>query len=190
MQPNSKSNREVSLSIIKNNAQRVCYRCGSNHYRKKGFSKEGKQRYFCLDCRRYFLLELLCHHCGSNHYRKKDVTKEGKRRYLCLDCRRSFVENIDDEKYKPNHLELGDDVWNASELGIKVNEYTRESKLVFLYFKQDWLKDAVKKFIRYQATNKSFAQLYKYTKFLCTFSNFIEIYYPSISFSYPSSKIL
>ena len=182
MQPNSKSNREVSLSIIKNNAQRVCYRCGSNHYRKKGFSKEGKQRYFCLDCRRYFLLELLCHHCGSNHYRKKDVTKEGKRRYLCLDCRRSFVENIDDEKYKPNHLELGDDVWNASELGIKVNEYTRESKLVFLYFKQNWLKDAVKKFIRYQATNKSFAQLYKYTNFLCTFSNFIEIYYPSISF--------
>jgi integrase/recombinase XerD len=133
--------------------------------------------------------ETFCHHCGSSKYHKKG-RKAGKQRYLCLVCRRYFGENFDYLNYKPNYLKLGDDVWDASELGVKVRKYTGETKLIFIYFKQDWFKDTVKKFIRYQAINKSFGQLQKYIRHLGKFANFLEIHYPSINFLELNRKVI
>ena len=133
--------------------------------------------------------ETFCYHCGSKKYHKKG-RKAGKQRYLCLACRRYFGENFDNSKYKYNYLKLGDDVWDASELGLKLHPYRRESKLVFLYLKQDWLKDAVKKFIKYQATNKSFRQLKKYICYLNKFSSFLADYYPEINFTNLDREVL
>lgn len=145
MQPKSKVNKNSDLQIVKDNTELVCYRCGSSDYGKRGLTKAGKQRYFCLNC---------CHH---------------------------FVDNVDYANYKSSYLELGDDVWDASALGVKTTNYRQETKLVFLYFKQDWLKDAVKKFIRYKANNTSFSQLQRYIQNLGKFSEFLEMYYPLIT---------
>ncbi|HEY9782031.1 MAG TPA: tyrosine-type recombinase/integrase [Leptolyngbyaceae cyanobacterium] len=144
MQPKRKYNKQINLSLIDNNAELACYRCGSNNYKKHGLTA-GKQRYFCRVC-----------------------------------CR-SFTGDLDHTNYKPSYLELGDDVWDVSELGVKTAKHKRESKLVFLYFKQDWLKKEAKKFIRYQATTKSFRQLQRYVHSLIDFSEFLSQSYPSIT---------
>lgn len=144
MQPKRKYNKQINLSLIENNTELACYRCGSTNYKKAGLIA-GKQRYFCRLC-----------------------------------CR-NFTGDIDYTNYKPSYLELGDDVWDASELGVKIAKHTRESKLVFLYFKQDWLKKEAKKFIRYQATNKSFSHLQRYVQNLNHFSDFLSQAYPSVT---------
>lgn len=126
--------------------------------------------------------EVFCHHCGGRDYVKRGLTKTEKQNFFCKICRRYFVDKVDLEKYRPSHLELGDDVWDASELGLKVHAYRRETKLVFSYIKQDWLKDAAKKFVKYQATCKSFRQLQEYISHLGKFSSFLEINYPTTNF--------
>lgn len=104
-------NQQISLDIIQNNAEIVCYQCGISNYRKRGMTKAGKQRYFCLTCQRH------------------------------------FIENVDYANYKPSYLELGDDVWNANDLGIKTREYKQETKLVFCIFSRigskTWLKNSL-----------------------------------------------
>ncbi|MEH2312624.1 MAG: tyrosine-type recombinase/integrase [Nostoc sp.] len=154
MQPKPEVNKQIDLQIVKDNTEPVCYRCGSSEYHKRGLTKAGKQRYFCLDCRRY------------------------------------FADDVDYTNCKPNYLKLGDDVWDASVLGVKTRIYSQETKLVFLYFKQNWLKDTVKKFIRYKASNTSFRQLQKYIQKLGEFSKFLEIYYPLITFESLTRKVM
>lgn len=145
MEPKTKVNKQIDLQLVKGNGELVCYRCGGNNYRKRGLTKAGKQRYFCLDCHRH------------------------------------FVENVDYANYKPSYLELGEDVWDASQLGVSnIKTYKQETKLVFLYFKQEWLKELAKKFIRYQSSTKSFSTLKNYITSLNRFSDFIQEYYPSI----------
>ena len=133
--------------------------------------------------------ENFCYHCGSKNYYKKG-RKRGKQRYFCLVCRRYFCEDFDPINYKYNYLKLGDDVWHASEIGLKISPYRKESKLIFLYLKQDWLKDAVKKFIKYQAVSKSFGQLKKYISYLNKFSDFLSQKYPSISLKELDREVL
>jgi integrase len=146
MQSKHKHNKQHNLSLIENNTEIACYRCGSTNYKKLGLIA-GKQRYFCRVC-----------------------------------CRR-FTGGLDHINYKPSYLELGEDVWDVSGLGVKTAKHARESKLVFLYFKQDWLKEAAKKFIRYQATSKSFRQLQRYVHSLSDLSNFLEQSYPGVTLS-------
>lgn len=122
--------------------------------------------------------EVVCCRCGSSKCRKEGFTNAGKQKFSCLKCRRYFVENADHTNYKPSYLELGDDVWDASELGIKIRNYRQQSKLVFLYFKQDWFKELAKRFIRYKANNTSYSQLHNYISVLNKFSDFLEVYYP------------
>lgn len=153
MQPKPKVNKQIKLKILPDNAEIVCYRCGSTNYKKAGLIS-GKQRYFCQVC-----------------------------------CR-SFTGGLDYTKYKFNYLEVGNDVWEASDLGVKIAEHTRESKLVFLYFKQDWLKEIAKKFIKYQATNKSFAHLQKHIHNLVNFSDFLSQNYPSITFTNLTREVI
>lgn len=145
MQPKCEYNEQNSLRATENNLEIVCYRCGCREYRKKGFTRAGKQQYFCLE------------------------------------CRYTFVIHIDRAKHKNNYLELGDDVWDASELGVKIREYKSETKLVFLYFKQNWLKQLVKRFIKYKSNTLSYSQLQHYIFVLNKFSDFLENYYPSIN---------
>lgn len=74
--------------------------------------------------------EVFCYRCGGREYHKCGRNKNGKQSYFCKICRRQFVEKWD-EKYKRTHLVVGDDVWDASDIGIKINSPLSESKLNF-----------------------------------------------------------
>lgn len=135
--------------------------------------------------------EVVCYRCGGRDYRMRGLTKAGKQRYFCKICCRHFIEKVDLEKYRPSYLELGDDVWDASsELGVRVRTYRQQTKLVFSYIKQDWLKDAAKKFVRYQASSKSFSQLQRYIYNLGNFSSFLETYYPTTDFKTLNREVI
>lgn len=74
--------------------------------------------------------EVFCYRCGGRDYHKSGRNRNGNQSYFCRICRRQFVEKFDKE-YKRTHLELGDDVWDASEIGVKRNGSIGETKLVF-----------------------------------------------------------
>ena len=113
-------------------------------------------------------VELDCPKCQSNNYRKHGKNG-GKQTYQCRDCGRYFVENPS----RVNHLPISDDVWNARDLGLRVSEYNRQSKLVFVRIQQDWLKVVAKKFIRYMAATKEMGTLQNYISDFNSFSKFI-----------------
>ena len=80
-----------------------CPECNSENLYKKGF-RNGKQRYQCKDCGRYFVegtkfvgravklptLVKTCLYCGSTHINRRGRLDDGTSRYECMDCRRSF----------------------------------------------------------------------------------------------------
>ena len=133
--------------------------------------------------------EVFCYRCGGRDYHKSGRNRNGNQSYFCRICRRQFVEKFDQE-YKRTHLELGDDVWDASEIGVKRNGSIGETKLVFSYIKQDWLKDATKKFVKYQATSKSFSVIQHFIGTLNRFSSFLENCYPITDFETINREVI
>jgi integrase/recombinase XerD len=117
--------------------------------------------------------EIYCYHCGNNSYRKNGFTKNYIRRYKCKRCNRYFLDNKGGSKYT-NNLPLGDDVWQAEQLGLRVNQYHKQPKLVFLYIQQQWLKEAVKKYVKYSATTKQLRTLQDFITAINCFSKFIS----------------
>lgn len=132
--------------------------------------------------------ELTCPRCSSrSHIIKKGHGKDSnKQRYQCKECGRKFIKT----HYQHNHLPLSDDVWDASELGLKVSPYLKQSKLVFLRIQQKWLKDAAKKFIKYQAVNKSYRHLQKQISILSKLSKFLTRHYFLVEFESLTRQIV
>jgi len=49
------------------------------------------------------------------------------------------------------------DIWDASELGVFPHKHSkRGNKLNFSFIQQEWLKENVKKFIKYRSSNIGF----------------------------------
>ncbi len=104
--------------------------------------------------------EIYCYHCGSKNY-VKNGSSGVRNKYRCQDCKRSFLAGIKMGNKSLKGIPLGEDVWHANQLGLRVNQHKNETKLIFIHIKQDWLKEAAKKYIKYHATTK---QLATYTK--------------------------
>jgi integrase/recombinase XerD len=132
--------------------------------------------------------EIYCYHCGSNNYIKKGSYR-GVKRYLCKTCKKRFSDTGKYSKYC-SHLPLGDDVWHAEDFGLRINKHKYEAKLIFLYIQQDWLKEAVKKFIRYSATTKELTTLQQYIRSANTFSSFISDKYPQINWNTLNREVI
>ena len=80
------------------------------------------------------------------------------------------------------NLPIGDDVWDARELGVKINIYSQShSKFNFSKIKQIWLKDLAKKFIKFRATTRAFRTLSAYLMAFNKLSLFLEENYPYIN---------
>lgn len=115
--------------------------------------------------------KLGCYHCGSLDYTKAGHQKNGKQCYRCKRCNKNFIENPQPRKI--NYIPLSDDVWDARELGLQIDSHHSHGKLVFKFIKQDWLKNAVKNFIRYMAATRTVQTLVSYISVLNRFSNFL-----------------
>lgn len=133
--------------------------------------------------------EVFCYRCGGKNYYKCGRNKNGKQAYFCKNCHRQFVEKID-ETYKRTHLEVGDDVWEAPALGVRTHGCIGETKLVFSHIEQDWLKDATKKIVKFQATNKSYSKLKHSIYASNKLSSFLKIYYPKTNFETINREVL
>ena len=166
-----------------------CYHC---HSEQRNFtiykvSKTGKTRFYCIDCQKTFtepekrfIPDIVCPRCNKCECRKNGVSRLGKQKYYCFSCRCKFVENPS-RKYYGINLPLGDDVWDARELGVKIPVYKKShTKFVFTEIEQPWLKDLVKKFIKFRATTRALGTLNSYMMVFRKFSQFLDENYPGI----------
>lgn len=124
--------------------------------------------------------EIFCHHCGSKNY-VKNGSSGARKKYRCQDCKRSFLARIKFENKSSKEMQLGKDVWHANQLGLRVNKYKNETKLIFIHIKQNWLKEAAKKYIKYHATTKQLATLHKFLTGINLFSKFISEQQPNLT---------
>jgi integrase len=132
---------------------------------------------------------IYCYHCGSNSYWKNGSSR-GRKKYQCKVCKRTFLEGTDIQSKYSQGLPLGEDVWHADELGLRVNKHKYLPKLIFKYIKQDWLKGAAKKFVRYSASTKQVSTLQAYIGSLNTFSEFIFTRYPQLTWETLSRNVI
>lgn len=167
-----------------------CYHCHSD---KRNFtiykvSKTGKTRFYCIDCKKTFtepekrfIVDVVCPRCNKCECRKNGTSTSGKQKYYCFSCRCKFVENPS-RKYYGINLPIGEDVWDAKELGVKIPVYKKShTKFVFTEIEQPWLKDLAKKFIKFRATTRAFGTLNSYMMAFRKFSQFLHENYPSIN---------
>jgi integrase/recombinase XerD len=124
--------------------------------------------------------EIHCYHCGSNSYWKNGFSR-GRKKYQCKKCKRTFLEGTNIQSKYSQGLPLGEDVWHADELGLRVNKHNYAPKLIFKYIKQDWLKQTVKKFVKYNATTKQLSTLHGYIESFNFFSEFAFLRYPQLT---------
>ena len=124
--------------------------------------------------------EIFCYHCGSKNY-VKNGSSGVRKKYRCNDCQRSFLAGIKVKNKSSKGMQLGEDVWHANELGLRVNQHKNETKLIFIHIKQDWLKEAAKKYIKYHATTKQLATLQKFLTGINLFSKFISERQPNLT---------
>lgn len=166
-----------------------CYHCHSD---KRNFtiykiSKTGKTRFYCIDCQKTFtepkqrfVHGVVCRKCNSYKCSKCGRSHSGKQKYRCSQCGYRFIENPGRKHYGYN-LPLGDDVWDAKELGVKIRLYSTRSKFVFTRIKQPWLKKLAKKFIKFRAATRAFGTLDSYMTGFNIFSEFLAENYPDIT---------
>ena len=113
-----------------------------------------------------------CKHCGSFDFVITGFDENTKKRIChCEKCNEYFLE----KKYNKfsNNRPLSKDVWDVRKLGLKATSHRSENKLIFSNIRQDWLKEIVKKFIRYKASHCSTGTLKTYISSLNSFSDFI-----------------
>jgi integrase/recombinase XerD len=89
-----------------------------------------------------------CNKCGSNEHEKIDFTKTGNQRYCCKKCQTKFVQLSPNSKFIRS-----DDVWWAEDLSLPIHPHRKNhgSKFNFQPIEQLWLKEIIKKFIKYRS---------------------------------------
>ena len=167
-----------------------CYHCESpkRDFRYQGKDELSRTRFYCNECKKWFIdpkqrfvHDVACPKCNRYQCSKRGTSPSGKQKYYCPKCDYRFVENPDRKFYGYN-LPLGDDVWDARELGVKIRAYSKDhTKFIFTRIKQPWFKSIAKKFIKFRSTTRAFHTLNHYITALNKFSEFLEENYPTIS---------
>ncbi|NJN13515.1 MAG: tyrosine-type recombinase/integrase [Richelia sp. RM1_1_1] len=167
-----------------------CYHCESQNrdFVYHGKDELGRARFYCNECKKWlidpkqrFIHNIVCPKCNKAQCSKRGTSRSGKQKYYCPKCDYRFVENPQREFYGYN-LSIGDDVWDARELGVKLRSYdTSHSKFVFTQIQQSWLKSLVKKFIKFRSATKAFGTLSSYLMAFNKFSTFLAENYLNIT---------
>ena len=168
----------------------TCPRCGSQHFKKAGRNHHKQQQYLCRNpaCGRYFQQvykvrvpedpELRCPHCGSYHYIKGGKDDSGKQVYVCKDaaCGRWFRK-----EYARLARELSEDIWAVAALGIEILPHERVVTISFESIPQSWFKAALKQYIRYLATTRTWGTLRSTLYDLSGFAGFLNHRFPYLT---------
>lgn len=199
IQKSDNPNEALIEALKAANFQNICYYCGSRDFIIRKYEKNHQpERCQCRICRRTFTPSLTyavyqrliqlepCPRCGSfNNIKGGHSGETGRQTFKCKDCGCNFVEGSNDPNQRNKRryrIPASEDVWDAESLGLRVNQHETNSKLVFDQIHQDWLKAAVKKFIRYQATTRQYSTLQGYLVIFNRFSKFLQEHYPQVSF--------
>lgn len=190
--------QELMNTLAAANFKNICYHCGSREFSVIKRKSSPAPRRKCHVCKRSFtegkaqgIYERLqqiepCPRCGGFNCIKGGHSGEtGRQIYKCKDCHRHFVEGANDPNQRNNRnyrVPLSDDVWLASSLGLRVDGHQSNTKLIFNNIKQDWLKEAVKKYIRYIATTKQYSTILGEIATFNWLSRFLVDQYPKIKF--------
>jgi len=67
-----------------------------------------------------------------------------------------------------------EDIWPAEQIGLVPDHTHSRYFFNFSHFKQSWLKDAMKKFIRYQSSIKTFSTCLRYIDAMINFSKYLD----------------
>jgi integrase/recombinase XerD len=177
-----------------------CIRCNSKNLKSLG--RNGKRRrYSCQDCRRCFKGEIYtplinlkplpssgfeCPRCNSLNTRPYGKRKNGKQTYICRDCGRSFVENPKfvsskftlSQNISPEEMFAGD-IWDIRVLGLE-EKSNGNYTLTFSEIEPNWLKIAVKKWIKHKSSNSAGSTLLGYLVGIRKFSSFITEQHPRL----------
>lgn len=182
----------------------VCPHCGSDKYKKRGTSlrKDGTtaQRLECKSCHKNFtqnyqintlklpLAGVICPKCSSTNCIKSG--KANKRtQYRCKDCSRAFI--LDNRswgsasQWLPEEItfeEMYDyDVWDLTVLGYQKNPSHSDSTTAnFAPIKQDWLKEASKRLIKFRSATLCLSTIESKLNCLRAFSRFLSQRYPNL----------
>lgn len=73
------------------------------------------------------------------------------------------------------------DIWKTEEFGHKADNVHGIYQLNFRKLRPEWFKQAVKKFVYFQASTKTLSSCFSYVGRLTHFSEFLTIYYPTIT---------
>ena len=186
VQPLAKPEPQVVVDVTTQVVETIkCPHCASQNYTKAGFSQSGTQVYRCKNCQRRYVKRLekspekrndvWCPKCDSQNYIKVGISQSGKQQYRCSQCQCGYIMN---PYFNCNHnrLKRSDDVWSASDLGLQIKQYDGSGdKLNFSDIQQEWLKQDLKKFIRYiAATTTSLRSILQKIYLFKHFSIFIS----------------
>ena len=181
-----------------------CPHCQGNNYKKKGTyrRKDGTiaQKLYCKNCHKEFsnsyqvntlqlpLEGIICPRCSSSHCIKSGSLR-GKKQYQCKDCSRSFLldycpwNRVKQSASKGLLLEemYEYDVWDLTVLGYQRNPTHSDSTTAnFAPIKQDWLKEACKRFIKFRSATLGLTTLGGKLKSIRDFSRFLSKRYPHL----------
>ena len=182
----------------------ACPHCHSQDYIKRGTSlrKDGTtaQRLECKHCHKTFsdsyqintlklpLEGVVCPKCSST-----DCIKSGKvnrrTQYRCKDCSRAFI--LDNRLRKSANQWLPEeltfeamydyDVWDLTVLGYQKNPTHSDSTTAnFAPIKQDWLKEASKRLIKFRSTTLALSTIGDKLHCIKEFSRFLNKDYSGI----------
>ena len=182
----------------------VCPHCQSKKSKKTGtyLRKDGTtvQRLECKNCQKTFtqnyqintlklpLAGVICPKCSST-----DCIKSGKvnrrTQYRCKDCSRAFI--LDNRLRKSANQWLPEeltfeamydyDVWDLTVLGYQKNLTHSDSTTAnFAPIKQDWLKEACKRLIKFRSATLALSTIGDKLHCIKEFSRFLDQYYPDI----------
>lgn len=130
--------------------------------------------------------ELKCPKCKSRNFFK--VGKErGKQEYQCKDCQRRFIENPQCQSASdilPPLITIEEmfefDIWDLRVFGLKPSVSNGYYTLNFSSISCQWLKNAVKHWLKYRISIDKTATICIKLTHLKDFAKFLESHYPNL----------